>query len=92
MKKRWISIGGNGYESINNYRVERMKNNPTVTTAQLDVRSSQLNRVVCDLTKILQNMPEDMFAEYGSALVSLGEQINNYAGEIAIAHDERLGA
>lgn len=62
-----------------------------VTQKQLASNADKLSRVVNQLNRILETMPEDLYASYiGETLKEAGNLINNVAGVIGSAHDQRL--
>lgn len=84
------SIGGNGFQDINYYAVDQMAAS-TITLKTLATKSAQIQRTVNTLTKILQTMPAEMFDLIGADIIAAGEKINDVAGAIAIAHDQKAG-
>ena len=90
--KNNATIGGNGFQHINDYRVERLANHPQITLKQLAMRTTQISRVLNDLTKVLENMPTEMFELIGKDILEFANHINDLNGEIGMAHDARLEA
>lgn len=88
MKNR-STIGGNGFTNLNYYQAEMLEAS-SVTQKQLAQYADRLGKKVAELNKIVQSMPEEMFAIVGVDLFGIGEDLNNLAGAVGLAHDSRL--
>jgi hypothetical protein len=84
------AIGGNGFQVIDHNAVEAMVAS-TISLKTLATKTTQISRTINTLTKILQTMPAEMFDVIGADIIAAAEKINDAAGAIAIAHDQKAG-
>jgi hypothetical protein len=91
MKTARESIGGNGFTINVDVAAEIQLSDVKINQRQLAINADKLSKVVNQLNRILQTMPEELYQGFiGEAVRDAGNLINNAAGIVGAAHDQRL--
>lgn len=89
-------IGGDGFQFIDRYGIKQLTDSEKLTQAQLSRVGMRMGRIINQLNGLLNSMPEEMLEldiEAGTLnqeIVRLGNSLNDLAGMILIAADEKL--